>query len=1352
MLGFPAFYYPSQRMPALEASDPVAMDTQPPSVGGSSALGSLEGRGKLQLVQPSSADEEAKVVRELMNTADAGMKEGDTYNLVDARWWRAWSRYSGYSESESESQKLTVKPLPIDNSSLVDREAQDRFGSAEPHLRLELQEDGDYVLVPQSVWRVLHSWGPSGIPPRGAHGRPGRAISGGVPALPRALLHFRRHLIAPHFLPFLKHSRYGGGPVVSRHVVRMGGREELSVEVYPLSLELSCVSAATSLPPRVESVVISKRATVGQLRYRACELFGLQPENVRVWDNYGGKRHKVLSDEGQALEDAELQMGNQILVEVGDNGQWPAQAVHLESSSSPSSPSTPSRTSKPAATSPFHTVTSPRTSLASAAEPTAAEPNISIAGGPLSHYSSVGAAPPPGALFITSWPPNPAGEGMEGAGAEAEAGVEGSTWSPVREMTDAEGARGEEEGEGSGTAASGVDTSAAAARGTAGDMRGKLKAAFPADVGPAKKPTSGLTLSIAPPPASSSSMAIVPVPSAEEKKGSGSVEYFMADYMREINRSNPLGMEGEMATAFGELLRKLWAPGRDPVAPRAFKARLSRFAPQFSGYNQHDSQELLAFLLDGLHEDLNRVMRKPYIEAKDADGRPDEEVARENWENHKARNDSIIVDKFQGQYKSTLVCPHCKKVSVTFDPFMYLSLPLPSKATRSLHLSLLSSFGDQPPRALTVTVPRTGRILDLQRALAEACQLPPGERLHVAEIYNNRIFRAFPPLEQISSIEDRDRLVAYRVPRGFPQLQNHFLRPLLGAPVLLPSAHPVPSSPLLLLSPPPLSPPPLSTSPLVLPSPHLSTTPIPPCSSTLTNIIFWRLAALLLLPIILPTLLPSLLPIILPTPPFPHPLFSLLSSLPSFLLSLSCGSLLFSFFQRIPSPIRSSTVTNDFFWRLHGTPLLLPVSRFDIRSGADLYRHVRTALKPFLRPGVSETKTSLSLSPAGDSAASPADAASPAAAAAADGCVVAGGTAESDGAGASGAGASVCGAAGDGGAGSVGADGTGDRGVQGKNDPMDESLGRDANTGDASAGGEEGEGENGANAKGSAGAEDAAGQGRREGQAAAADEPPFLLSVTRAHVETAADAIRIPDGTDLPKGFTPDMLSKDGLALLLDWSVDGLMEFYDVGQLEELPEVSSGSVGLPMKNKRQEGVTLFSCLDAFIKEEPLGPDDMWYCPQCKEHRQATKKLDLWRLPEILVVHLKRFSYSRYFKNKLDTLVTFPIHDFDLSPYLPPCNAEGGGNVYELYAISNHYGGMGGGHYTAYVQLGNERQWHTFDDSFVSPASESQIETPAAYVLFYRRVGSSHHYATSQNEATGDEQKNSTAEVTDMDRD
>lgn len=55
----------------------------------------------------------------------------------------------------------------------------------------------------------------------------------------------------------------------------------------------------------------------------------------------------------------------------------------------------------------------------------------------------------------------------------------------------------------------------------------------------------------------------------------------------------------------------------------------------------------MAFLLDGLHEDLNRVKFKPYIKSKDADGRPDEEVADEYWANHIARNDSIIVDVCQ---------------------------------------------------------------------------------------------------------------------------------------------------------------------------------------------------------------------------------------------------------------------------------------------------------------------------------------------------------------------------------------------------------------------------------------------------------------------------------------------------------------------------------------------------------------------------------------------------------------------------------------------------------------------------------------------------------------------------------
>ena len=89
---------------------------------------------------------------------------------------------------------------------------------------------------------------------------------------------------------------------------------------------------------------------------------------------------------------------------------------------------------------------------------------------------------------------------------------------------------------------------------------------------------------------------------------------------------------------------------------------VGRFAPQFSGYQQQDSQELLTFLLDGLHEDLNRVKQKPYVEMGDGDGKSDAVVAMEAWTNYKKRNDSVILDIFHGLLKSTVVCPECPKV------------------------------------------------------------------------------------------------------------------------------------------------------------------------------------------------------------------------------------------------------------------------------------------------------------------------------------------------------------------------------------------------------------------------------------------------------------------------------------------------------------------------------------------------------------------------------------------------------------------------------------------------------------------------------------------------------------------
>jgi len=161
-------------------------------------------------------------------------------------------------------------------------------------------------------------------------------------------------------------------------------------------------------------------------------------------------------------------------------------------------------------------------------------------------------------------------------------------------------------------------------------------------------------------------------------------DYFLGyDYRSEINKDNFLGTGGKLVTAFAVLIKQMWLGQKSVVEPSDFKRQLSTFAPQFSGYHQHDSQELLACLLDGIHEDLNRVKERPYIEDKDCDGTQDENDAIEAWKNYLRRNKSLVVDLFQGQLRNTCSCLTCGHTNIRFEPFMYLSLPMTDKC-RSL--------------------------------------------------------------------------------------------------------------------------------------------------------------------------------------------------------------------------------------------------------------------------------------------------------------------------------------------------------------------------------------------------------------------------------------------------------------------------------------------------------------------------------------------------------------------------------------------------------------------------------------------------------------------------------------------
>lgn len=131
------------------------------------------------------------------------------------------------------------------------------------------------------------------------------------------------------------------------------------------------------------------------------------------------------------------------------------------------------------------------------------------------------------------------------------------------------------------------------------------------------------------------------------------------------------------------------------------------------------------------------------------------------------------------------------------------------------------------------------------------------------------------------------------------------------------------------------------------------------------------------------------------------------------------------------------------------------------------------------------------------------------------------------------------------------------------------------------------------------------------------------------------------------------------------------------------------------EHRKSRGITLEECLDEFERAEVLSEQDMWYCPRCKEHRRASKKFDLWKTPDILVAHLKRFSSSGWRRDKLDVLVDFPVEGLDLTTRVIE-KRDSQPEIYDLIAVDDHYGGLGGGHYTAYAKNFVDGRWYNYN--------------------------------------------------------
>uniref|UniRef100_A0A0A9YH44 Ubiquitin carboxyl-terminal hydrolase n=1 Tax=Lygus hesperus TaxID=30085 RepID=A0A0A9YH44_LYGHE len=163
-------------------------------------------------------------------------------------------------------------------------------------------------------------------------------------------------------------------------------------------------------------------------------------------------------------------------------------------------------------------------------------------------------------------------------------------------------------------------------------------------------------------------------------------EYLISrEYISEIRTSDN---KGSLIKSFGDVVTELWSDEGKVVNTSSFKSHIQRYAPRFMGYNQQDAQEFLRYLLEGLHDDINRVAVKPKNLPEIDDELSESMKATEAWKQYLRFDNSRIVDLFVGQLKSTLLCTVCQHASTTFEAFWDLSLPLPnSNSSSAIRLS-----------------------------------------------------------------------------------------------------------------------------------------------------------------------------------------------------------------------------------------------------------------------------------------------------------------------------------------------------------------------------------------------------------------------------------------------------------------------------------------------------------------------------------------------------------------------------------------------------------------------------------------------------------------------------------------
>ena len=786
--------------------------------------------------------------------------------------------------------------------------------------------------------------------------------------------------------------------------------------------------------------------------------------------------------------------------------------------------------------------------------------------------------------------------------------------------------------------------------------------------------------------------------------------YFLQDkYKAEINHSNPLGSGGIMAKKYAEVLQGLYGENAgSSFSPTNFKRTLSSQNAVFSGWGQQDSQEFLSYLVDSVHEDLNRIQKKPYLENPDSDDARvnDPEYIKELGDiyrqNHAKRNESVCMDLFSGFYKNTMECPNCDKVSVTFDPFASLTLQLPMESTLMLNLTFVPLVGR--PMNHNLDLEKNLTMKDVKKVIASKHENVDASKLWMVEVYSHKVYKYFDDRMSVAeaNIQGNDYIFVFElaeVPSNIPPrprsgYMNPAERKALGE---IPDMHSE------------------AAENFAVPIFHRKKNRFGSG---------WEIMM--------------------------HPQYITVKREEAKDYNALMKKVLFTVAQLTSRPILMETDTE--------------------RSSSSDTERAETEGDAEARVSdhsVSSEDGYVSVSMNGDTQGSQTDEEVSAAQPATEGAKVPDGFHDPDYKlpailrdqlftlnYAKGAENMFC-------MGTSGFEEKSVRNVKSRVKAPSRRLSSSSSTAGESS-------TNDASSPASTAVDEEESDEDEDEEKPAqtsAEDPPALVEdedSETADSELPEDPMQTPPVSQRMRGnkkenkFKGNKTSKPkekrmkatekkeakmararealksprstisndepddepyyiklGESIVLDWYPEAIDSIF-LGDRNDDADVrgqwlsADNGQGVPFVHdpatdakrqrrdlRKKNGITLEDCFMETGKREKLSEDNAWYCNNCKELRQATKTLEIWTCPDIVVVHLKRFGGTRSFRDKIDVKVDYPVEGLDLTEKIGQ-KEDGKSYLYDLFAVDNHFGGLGGGHYTASAKNFFDGQWYDYN--------------------------------------------------------